>query len=136
MKYAWKDLEKPMNCFTVRNAAMKNLDTGKNVQYYSANTKIMVTQKCVTSNGAYYRTDSARAHSLNYAFEASAFGLPNEHAPSAHPNISQNNNPVPEIRTLLPAKKQKLVQEVASPKDGGARRPKGWLAKLLRRKNG
>lgn len=88
MKYLWTDLPKPKNVFTVRNAVMRNLNTGEIVQHYSANTKIVVVQKCVTPDVTYYRTESARHHFLNYAFEASAFGLPNEEAPlepSFHP---------------------------------------------------
>ena len=83
MKYIWQDLPEPISCFTIRNACMKNLNTGEIIQYYSANTKIMVVQKCVTPKGTYYRTESAKHNFLNFAFEASAFGLPNEFAPSA-----------------------------------------------------
>lgn len=88
MEYLWTDLPKPKNVFTVRNAVMKNLNTGEIIQHYSANTKIVVVQKCVTPDATYYRTETAKHHFLNYAFEASAFGLPNEEAPlepSFHP---------------------------------------------------
>lgn len=83
MKYVWKDLPKPLNCFTTRNTIMIDLNNGKIVNNYAANTKIVVVQKCVTPKGTFYRTNSAKHHYLNYAFKATAFGLPNEKAPSA-----------------------------------------------------
>ena len=86
MKYIWQDLPKPLNCFTIRSATMVNLNNGKIVRHYSANTKIVVVQKCVTPNGTYYRTNEAAHHYLNYAFRASAFGLPDEKAPSVPSN--------------------------------------------------
>ena len=80
MKYVWQDLPKPLNVFTTRSTAMINLNTGKAEQFYSANTKLVMYQKCVTPDKTYYRTYSAFHHCLNLAFEASAFGLPNEKA--------------------------------------------------------
>lgn len=132
----WQDLEKPMNCFTVRSATMVNLDNGKVVQYYSANTKIVVVQKLVLPSGVYYRTQEAARRNLNYAFEASAFGLSNEQAPSVHLNLPLNNSSAPETRTLRSVPKQKSAQKIALPEDGEARQPKGWLARLFRRHNG
>ena len=145
MKYVWEDLPKPLNCFTVRSATMVNLNNGKIVGNYAANTKIVVVQKCVTSKGTYYRTNEAAHHYLNYAFRASAFGLPNEVAPSAHSPKSNSlgQNPLKSkstARTLSSAKKQKSSQKsshkVASPKGGETRQQGGWLRKLFRRKNG
>ena len=78
MKYEWKDLPKRENYFTVKNTAMINLNTGKTVRQYCTNTKIAVVQKCVTPDKTYYRTYDAYHNYLNYAFEAEAFGLPNE----------------------------------------------------------
>ena len=136
MKYEWKDLPKPMNCFTVRNATMKNLNTGKIIQYYSANTKIVVTQKCVTPTATYYRTREAAHHYLNYAFEASAFGLPNEIAPSAPSTPFPNRKNKSATRTLNPTRKQKSTSKIVLP-EGGEARPKGrWLSRLFGRKNG
>lgn len=77
----WEDLPKRKNCFTVRNAAMMNLNTGEPIRHYSANTKIQVVQKCNIDGTTYYRTADAAYNFLNHAFEASAFGLPNEKAP-------------------------------------------------------
>lgn len=82
-RYEWQDLPKPINAFTTRNTKMKNLNTGEVIQYYSANTKIVVAQKAVTPSGTFYRTRSAEHHCLNWAFEAAALGLPNEVAPLA-----------------------------------------------------
>ena len=141
MKYEWKDLSKPLNCFTVRNATMINLNTDKIVRYYSANTKIVVVQKCVTPEGTYYRTYEACHNCLNFAFKASAFGLPNEKAPSAplSESCSLKNTKTqikPVTRTPSPAEKQKVIQKVVTPKDGGEEHHVGWLRRIFRRKNG
>lgn len=107
MKYVWQDLPKPLNVFTVRGAAMINLNTGKAEQFYSANTKLVMYQKCVTPSKTYYRTYSAFHHSLNLAFEASAFGLPNEKASlaPAKEDFLKNTTQLGIRKTL--AKKQK-----------------------------
>lgn len=139
MKYVWEDLPEKKNCFTVRNAAMINLNTGKTVQHYSANTKIVVVQKCVTPECTYYRTEGAVHHYLNYAFEASAFGLPNEKAPSEHSSTSNshlNNFCKPNRCAHVSAMKQKNIQKSVSPKDGEARRHNRWWRNIFRRKNG
>ena len=139
MKYKWEDLPKPLNCFTVRSATMVNLNTGKIVSNYAANTKIVVVQKCITENGTYYRTNEAAHHYLNYAFRASAFGLPDEKAPSVHSPKSRSlgthhTNTKPVLRK--PVKKQTSVQKTATPKDGEEKRSGSWLKRLFRRKNG
>ncbi len=123
MKYIWEDLPKPMNCFTVRNATMRNLNTGEVVQHYSANTKIAVVQKCVTPVATYYRTESAKHHYLNFAFEASAFGLPNELAPSVpplHPLSSSHKR-----------KNKKSTPKIILPEDGAGRERRATLLKKL-----
>lgn len=136
----WVDLQKPLNCFTVRSAAMVNLNTGEIVRHYSANTKIVVVQKCVMPDCTYYRTSEAAHHYLNYAFKASAFGLPNEKAPSA-PRSRYNSldkqihQHKPSSRTL-PVKKQKSSKKAAASKDGGTKQPRSWLKKLFRRSHG
>lgn len=135
----WKDLPKPLNCFTVRNAAMINLNTNKIVRNYLTNTKIVVVQKCVMPEGTYYRTAEAAHHYLNYAFKASAFGLPNEKAPSAHsskPNSSGSTSHKSSTRIASSIKKQKSSRQVASTKDGEGRRPRSWLKRIFRRKDG
>lgn len=140
MKYVWKDLPKPLSCFTVRNTTMVNLNTGKIVNNYSTNTKIVLAQKCVTENGTYYRTRDAAYNYLNYAFKASAFGLPDEKAPSAHstttkPNSSDVKRKKSGTRTQ-PTKKTKNIPKTVASNDGGEQRHGGWLSKLFRRKNG
>lgn len=131
MKYTWVDLPERKNCFTVRNAVMINLNDGKIVRHYSANTKIAVVQKCVTSDCTYYRTAEAAHHYLNYAFKASAFGLPNEVAPS-EPSLS----PKKDNSTLLSPKKYKREKKASSSKDGESKGHMGWVKKFLRRANG
>lgn len=140
MEYNWEDLPKPLNCFTVRNATMVNLNTGKIVSNYSANTKIVVVQKCVTPKGTFYRTREAENNYLNYAFKASAFGLPDEKAPPVHsskPNsLEKTLKHTPASLTSRPVKKQKVSQTVAS-SEGGEKKPrKGWLRNIFRRRHG
>jgi len=138
MKYLWTDLPKPKNVFTIRNAVMKNLDTGEFIQYYSANTKLAVVQECVTAEKTYYRTESAKAHNLNYAFEASAFGLPNKIAPSVHHKFSPTRKRNLATRTSSPVEKQTNSKKSSLPKDGGAESKEkgGWFNRFFRRKNG
>lgn len=137
MKYIWQDLPERKNYFTIKNTAMINLNTGKTVQQYCTNTKIAVVQKCVTPGKTYYRTQDAAHHYLNYAFEAEAFGLPNEKAPSA-PSVSSEplnaNKPTP--RTHKSARKQTSVQKSKAPKGGEEKGQLSWLKKIFRRKNG
>ena len=140
MKYVWEDLPEKKNCFTVRNATMRDLRSNKVIQYYSANVKIVVVQKCITENNTYYRTRSAAERGLDWAFEASAFGLPNEAAPSA-PRSQENSslvsvNAESGTRTHARRKKQTSAQTVVLPEDGEARQPKSWLKRLFRRYNG
>ena len=86
-KLDWQDLDKPLSVFTVRNAEMMNLNNGEPVQYYSANTKLVMVQKLALPSGTYYRTKSAKENSLNWAFKATVLGLPDEPAPLAHTSI-------------------------------------------------
>lgn len=142
MKYEWKDLPERKNLFTVKNTAMINLNTGKTVRQYCTNTKIAVVQKCVTPEKTYYRTREAEHHYLNYAFEAEAFGLPNEKAPSvpsSNPKSTGNFSTLrtpPASRTPKPAKKQTSAKNAKTPKGGEEKRRFGWLKRLFRRKNG
>lgn len=146
MKYTWIDLPKKKNCFTVRSATMTNLNTGEVVRHYAANTKIVVVQKCITPECTYYRTSEAAHHYLNYAFKASAFGLPNEKAPSApvEKDLDSLRNKIskPEKKscsdfcTKSSSTKQKCTQKETLPKDGGARRPQSWIKRIFRRENG
>ena len=138
MAYNWEDLPERKNCLTVRNATMINLNTGKIVRHYSSNTRINVVQKCITPDKTYYRTAEAAHHYLNYAFEASAFGLPNEKAPSAPSasSFSSDSHLISKstIRTPRSTKKQKPTQKSASPKGGEGRRRRNWFGKIFRRK--
>lgn len=139
MKCNWKDLPKPLNCFTVRSATMVNLNTGKIISNYAANTKIVVVQKCVTEKGTYYRTNEAEHHNLNYAFKATDFGLPNEVAPSEPSskfNSSTHSNAKPMARTPKSVKKQTFAQKTANSKDGERGQKRSWLKRIFRRKNG
>lgn len=137
MKYDWQDLPKPLNCFTVRNAIMVNLNNGRVVSNYAANTKIVVVQKCVTPKGTYYRTQEAAHHCLNYAFRASAFGLPDEKAPSV-PSVDTLNSlsskkcSKPRNNTPASAKDITCSPQESLPKGGGAKL-KGWLKKFFSR---
>lgn len=131
MKCVWEDLPKPMNCFTARNATMRDLNTNKIIQHYSANTKIVVVQKCVTPVATYYRTESAKLNRLNYAFEASAFGLPNESAPLEHSLLSNSLNRG-SVGHATQRNKTNRVQAESRPKSGAGR----FLKRLFRRHDG
>lgn len=130
----WQDLPERKNCFTVRNASMLDLDKQKIVRAYSANTRINVVQKTTLPYGTFYRTEYAKEHGLNWAFKASAFGLPNDVAPSA-PSASPLSNSKSVAHTPKPAAKQKSENKTL-PKGGEARQRRSWLGRLFRRKNG
>ena len=125
MKCKWEDLPNKKTVFTVRSAAMKNLNTGQIVQNYSANTRIDVVQKCVTDDNTYYRTWSAAYNNLNWAFEASVFGLPNESAPSV-PLVKTTKKRA--NRKPSPLKQKDTPQVILPAEDGGRR-----IAKLRSR---
>lgn len=129
----WTELPKPLNVFTTRDTVMKNLNTGKIIQHYSANTRLTMAQKCVTPKGTFYRTRSAKEHGLNWAFEAAALGLPNEVAPSAPTTLPPTNSIGMQKESLAKssAEKQKPVQHIAhQTKDGGSE----GLAKKIKQK--
>lgn len=139
MKITWVDLPEKKNCFTVRSALMIDLDTRRVVQYYSANTKIVVTQKCIIKEGTFYRTETAKRNGLNWAFKASAFGLPNEVAPSAHSHTHNSQNSKARNKascSSLPKRNKKDTKKGAVSKDGETRHRGNWLKRLFRRKNG
>lgn len=140
MEFVWQDLPERHNCFTTRSAMMMDLDKRTVVQHYSANTKIVVVQKCVIPEGTYYRTETAKLRGLNWAFKASALGLPDEKAPSVPSSTSNSHfkKARKPARTSRPAKKQTSSQKIARPKGGGAEQRRGWLYKVktLRRKYG
>ena len=129
----WTELPKPLNVFTTRDTVMKNLNTGKIIQHYSANTRLTMAQKCITPKGTFYRTRSAKEHGLNWAFEAPALGLPNEVAPSAPTTLPPTNSIGKQKDTLAKpsAEKQKSIQNITHPtKDGGS----DGLAKKIKQK--
>lgn len=128
-EYKWVDLPKPLNVFTTRNTAMMNLNTGKIVQHYAANTKLTMVQKCTTDGVTYYRTQSAEHHFLNYAFVAQDFGLPNEVAPPVPIKHSSKGEKKPLTRSL---DKQKSAK--TSTAKGGEPKKKGFLKRLFTRK--
>ena len=131
MKYAWEDLPERKNYFTVKNTTMVDLDNGKIVRHYCTNTKIAVVQKCITPENTYYRTEDAFSHNLNYAFEASAFGLENEKAPlvPTYGSVSANN-------TQKPIKKTNSGPKAPSPKSGEAAGIIKRLRDFIRRHRG
>lgn len=127
----WQELPSKKNLFTVRNAALINLNTGEPVRHYSANTKIVVSQKYVSSGKTYYRTESSARQKLNWAFEASAFGPLNEEAPSAHSTIP--NKTEGESLTPLKNKKTKDGGQCDLSEDGEKVRARSFWAKLFRK---
>lgn len=135
-KIIWEDTPKKLNLFTIRNATMRDLDTGEIIQYYSANTKISVVQKTQLDYTTYYRTASAKERGLNWAFEASAFGLPNEIAPPVPSLPNSLNDKRTEVLPPLPKenKKKTAKTKATSPKGGeeGSPKPKTKLRLLSR----
>lgn len=129
MKIEWVPLEKPLSVFTTRNTVMWNLNNGAIVQHYSANTKLSMAEKAVTENGTYYRTLSAAHHYLNFAFEASALGLPNEFAPSAPKNFSRGCAKSSEAQQ----EKQKSAQPIARASNDGEKPKLPFWKKFFRR---
>lgn len=135
MAYKWENLQNKMNCFTVRNATMVDLKTRKPVRCYSANTRITVVQKCVTAQGTFYRTESAKENSLDWAFKASAFGMPDEKAPLA-PSVTHKSNSVKvkknesAKRTKPTGENKKVSKKLVQPESGGATLAK-WIKKII-----
>jgi hypothetical protein len=142
MALVWEDLPARKNCFTVRSAALYDLSKNHVVRYYLANTKIQVVQKTTANGVTFYRTETAAHNGLDWAFRASAFGLPDDYAPSAHPKkkIDSLSHSVisltPKSATSTSVKKQTVNPKAEAPKDGEGNRRIGWLKKLFRRKNG
>lgn len=137
IKIDWVDLPKPLNAFTKRSAQMRDLKHNKPIQFYAANTKIKLAQKGITEQGTFYRTQSAKDRDLDWAFEAAAFGLPNEKAPS----VPSYPYPFPKktlhLETLaLPLEKKQKSDEkknIVSSKDGEKKRYKRWLKGVFKK---
>lgn len=129
MKIKWEKLPKRINAFTVRSAVAADLDTGDIIQHYSSNTRITLTERCITPQGTYYRTDSMSKHGLNWAFEASAFGLPNELAPPVPSTTPNSLKPVSPRRTALQNKK--ISKKASAPKGGEEKKLKKKILNKL-----
>ncbi len=131
MKCNWIDLPEKKHCFTTRNAELLNLNTGEIIQHYSANTKIVVVQKCITEKGTFYRTESAAYNRMNNAFEAAALGLPNEVAPpSSKDTLHLDFSP----KSEQSSKKQTAVTHKKSPSGGeAASKKKPWYKRMFTR---
>ena len=130
-KLDWKDVPRPINAFTVRNATMRDLATGDIVRYYSANTKIVVVQKCVMEKGTFYRTQSAAQRGLDWAFEATALGLPNEIAPLA-PAPEKDDGDFPENTSSTPKEQKQKDDTSEPPKSGEEARQRSFWGRLFR----
>lgn len=122
-RISWTDLPKPESYFTKRNALMLSLDDGKIIQYYSANTKLQVVQKTTVHGVTYYRTASARENSLNWAFKASAFGLPDEVAPLVPTSFSHRVKNTKAHSHTSYKKQTSTKKKAASAKSGEQEKP-------------
>lgn len=129
MKIKWEKLPKRINAFTVRSAVAADLNTGDIIQHYSSNTRITLTERCITPQGTYYRTDSMSKHGLNWAFEASAFGLPNELAPPVPSTTPNSLKPVSPKKTALQNKK--ISEKASAPKGGEEKKLKKKILNKL-----
>lgn len=139
-KIIWQDLPKPENLFTARSAVMKDLDKNKIVQHYLMNTKISLAQKAQVGEKIYYRTRTAKEKGLNWAFEASAFGLPNDVAPlgpsSSHGSSSTINSKKSAKSTSKSTKKQKVGPKATPSKSGGMGKARRfWRRLFMKRKS-
>ena len=65
---------------------MVNLDNNVPIQFYSANTKINIVQYSIVDGVVFFRTQSAKQRSLNWAIKATAFRLPDGYLASFAPN--------------------------------------------------
>ena len=68
-KFVWEDLPEKTGFFTSCACNLWNLDDGKVVQTYSANTKIDVVQFTTVDGEKYYRTDYSKSKNFNWAFK-------------------------------------------------------------------
>lgn len=75
-KISWTDLPKALGLFTARSCSLVDLDTGKAVKTYSANTKIDVVQSTEFNGVKYYRTEYSKTKGFNWAFKAEDFAEP------------------------------------------------------------
>lgn len=82
----WQDLPSPKGLFTIKSTSMINLDNNTPIQFYSANTKINLVQFAIVDGVVFFRTQSARQRSLNWAIKATAFRLPDGYIASFAPN--------------------------------------------------
>lgn len=138
MKIEWQDLPKPLNVWTKRNAALKNLQTNEIVQHYSSNTHLRMAQKANYGGKTWYRTRSAASKGHDWAFVASTFGLPNEVAPSEPKVLSKRKtkSKVALTSTKTPNIKT-IVCSTATPKDGvGKPTTKQQLTKNKKKNDG
>lgn len=103
----WKDLPKHRGLFTRRSVAMLSLDNGTAIQYYSANTKINVTQEAIIDGVKYFRTESAASKGLNWAFKATSFDLPKDELASLEPSKNSLSTPLVEPDSKPSANKNK-----------------------------
>ena len=134
MNITWKDLPKPQGFFTRRSALMLTLDTKKAIQFYSPNTKLNVCQYTFFNESVYFRTESAKNQSLNWAIKADSFSLPDGYIASLVPTelikaagISHS----PAKKKKASPVKQKVTQKVATPKSEEAKPHKPTLIKRL-----
>lgn len=133
-KIIWKNLPKVRGLFTKRNTVMVALDTKKAIQFYSANTKIQVTQYTLFNDSVYFRTKPAEDKDLNWAIKADSFDLPKDYLASLVPDKSpaKKASPKPSANNL---ENKKVSKRVASPKnEGTAQAQKTSLIKRLFRR--
>lgn len=106
----WEDLPQKTGLFTAHKCSLINLDDGKVIQTYSANTKIDVTQTTLVDGIKYYRTDYSKSKGFNWAFRAEDFveikpAEPEPSAPTDNP-INSNTDENSPINSSDPAPSQ------------------------------
>ena len=128
-KITWKNLPKPQGFFTKRNTVMLTLDTKKAIQFYSANTKIQVTQYTLFNNAVFFRTRPAEEKNLNWAINADSFDLPENYVASLVPHKSPAEKTSPMSSANKPRNKNVSKKEVPSESEETAQTQKDNLIK-------
>ena len=102
-KIDWIDLPEALGLFTKVGTSSIDLDTNKAVQNYTANTKINFVQETTYNGVKYYRTESAKQDSKNWAFKASDFVEPKTEPEPPAPTDNQSNSNTDEIPSTHPS---------------------------------
>ena len=111
---------------------MVDLDKGKIITYYSANTKISMMQQALVNGERYFRTGSAKEKGLNWAIKANSFTLPIDDAPLEPSSSSTLNSFSPAKKPRSSSPRQKSSQNPPKPRPSKS----GEKAEMPKKKGG